>query len=106
MPSTSEASAGCEECRSLGTHRFRTADDLLHAFQTAAAEVDRGVLRRIDARTLEPAEQAAMDSVLEAGALPGALRYRFECALCGDRFELEGDPATGAGGWTRVAPGA
>lgn len=91
----------CEECRELSTHVFRTADDLLHAVRLAAEEVDRGVLARESAPALESAAQEALDSSLESGALPNRIRYRFRCAICGDRFTLEADASTGEGGWTR-----
>jgi len=91
----------CEECRELTTHAFRTPDDLLHAVRLAAEEVDRGVLRRISARTLAAAEQEALDSSLTSGALPDSVSYRFRCEVCGDEFTLHADTGTGQGGWTR-----
>lgn len=98
----------CEECRELNTHSFRTPDDLIHALRLAAEEVDRGVLARMDARERrhelrEPgsAEDEALSSALASGAMPGAVTYRFRCALCGDRFTLEADTAQGSGAWTR-----
>jgi hypothetical protein len=91
----------CEECRDLQTHEFRSPADLLHAVQVAAAETDRGVLRRIRAAELTSAEQEAVDSAFASDALPDTARYRFECTVCGDRFDLVGDTRTGAGGWTR-----
>ena len=91
----------CEECRDLTTHAFRTPDDLVHAVRLAAEEVDRGVLVRAGAPTLESAAQEALDSSLGSGALPHRIRYRFRCALCGDHFVLDADAATGEGGWTR-----
>lgn len=93
--------ARCEECGDLNTHEFRGADDLVHAVQTAAAEIDRGVLRRVEARDLSDAEREALDSALASDALPGALRYRFQCTVCGDRFELVADMSEGSGKWTR-----
>jgi hypothetical protein len=33
--------------------------------------------------------------------MPRELAYRFRCNLCGDRFLLSADPATGEGGWSR-----
>jgi hypothetical protein len=95
----------CEECRDLQTHEFRSPADLLHAVQVAAAEVDRGVLRRIRVAELTPAEQEALDSAYAASALPGAIRYRFECTVCGDRFDLAGEVEDGSGRWTRQARG-
>ena len=90
----------CEECGSLGSHEFRSPDDMLHAVQTAAQEVDRGVLRRIGiAGDLAPNEQAAIESAHESGSVPGTIRYRFECVVCGERFELVADTERGTGGW-------
>jgi hypothetical protein len=91
----------CEECRELSTHAFRTPDDLLHAVRLAAEEVDRGVLARVNAPALESAAREALDSSLDSGALPHRIRYQFRCTVCGDRFALEADGATGEGGWTR-----
>lgn len=91
----------CDECRDLLAHEFRSPDDLIHAVRTAAELVDRGVLARIDVEVREPAEQEAMDSVIGSGHLPGALHYRFRCTVCGDRFTLHAETATGAGGWVR-----
>ena len=92
----------CEECRDLGTHAFRSADDLVHAAQVAAAEVDRGVLRRIDGEDRAPRVSEALASAWASSAVPGSIRYRFECTQCGDRFELAGDTQTGTGGWARL----
>ncbi len=91
----------CEECRELHTHSFRSRNDLVHAVQVAAAELDRGALERV--RVEEPGipEQAAIRSALSAGALPDIVLYRFKCCVCGDRFELFGDTFHGNGGWTR-----
>lgn len=94
----------CEECRDLQTHVFRTGDDLVHAVQVAAAEVDRGVLRRIRAEALTARQREALDSAFASSTLPNSIRYWFECTLCGDRFELVGDPAEGSGAWTRAEP--
>lgn len=94
----------CDECRELTSHEFRNADDLVHAVRLAAEEVDRGVLVRIDARSLGAAAQEALDSSLQSGAMPATLRYRFRCAPCGDTFTLEADTTTGEGRWTRDAP--
>ena len=91
---------GCTECRDLQSHDFRTIDDLVHAVQVAAAEVDRGVLRRIAAPRLTMHEQEALDAAL-ATSLPQGIRYFFECTQCGDRFELIGDTGTGMGHWAR-----
>ena len=91
----------CEECAALATHAFRSAEDLVHAVQTAAAEMDRGVLRRADAAARTLREHEALESAYAARMLPGRLDYRFECTLCGDRFRLEGDPQAGTGSWTR-----
>ncbi len=95
----------CEECRHLTTHAFRCVDDLLHAVRLATEEVDRGVLSRVNAEQLAPAERQALDSSLESGALPGAVRFRFRCEICGDLFTLHASTETGQGGWTREAPG-
>jgi len=91
----------CEECRELSTHAFRSPDDLVHALRVAAEEMNRGVLRRIEAPDLGHAEREAMDSALAAGAVPDVVRYRFRCELCGDRFTLIADTGAGSGGWTR-----
>jgi hypothetical protein len=93
----------CDECRDLNAHEFRSPDDLLNAVQVAAAEVDRGVLRRVDVADLTAPEQEALDSVFSTHALPDVVRYRFECSVCGDRFELFADTHHGKGGWTRSA---
>ena len=93
----------CEECRDLQSHAFRAPADLVHAFQVAASEIDRGVLRRLDREELGAREQEAVYSALDSDALPGTMRYRFECTVCGDRFELWGNSATGEGAWTREA---
>ena len=92
----------CEECRDLAAHEFQTAADMVHAVQTAAAELDRGVLRRVQVEELTAAERDALYSVFEADATGGSIRYRFECTVCGDRFELWADMATGRGAWTRA----
>jgi hypothetical protein len=92
----------CDECRELNTHAFRTPDDMVHAVQVAAYESERGVLRRLDARELRDSEREALESALAAG-VPDMLRYRFECCVCGDRFELVADTRDGSGGWTREA---
>lgn len=94
----------CEECAELNTHVFRSGADLVHAVQTAAQEMDRGVLKRLDASELTPAEREAMQSVMDAGASPEAIRYRFECTQCADRFALAGDVEAGTGSWTREVP--
>jgi hypothetical protein len=92
----------CEECAALQTHEFRSFDDMVHAVQTAAGETERGVLRRLGtAGELRAHEQAAIDSAYSTGNVPGTIRYRFECTVCGDRFELVADTARGSGGWRR-----
>lgn len=96
----------CDECRDLNTHQFRSHDDLVHAVQVAAGETERGVLRRIQAESLSEAEREALHSAHEASELPGSIRYRFECTVCGDRFELAGNIAQGSGGWTREVESA
>ena len=94
----------CDECGSLVTHVFRTGDDLVHAVQVAAAEVDRGVLRRIRAEDLSNRQREAIESAFASGELPANIRYAFQCTVCGDRFELVGDTAAGSGAWTRAEP--
>ena len=91
----------CDECAELHTHQFRSPDDLLHAIRLAAIEVDRGVLSRVLAEELSGPEHEALESAFATNALPGVVRYRFKCTVCGDRFELIADTANGAGGWTR-----
>lgn len=91
----------CDECAELHTHQFRSPDDLLHAIRLAAIEVDRGVLSRILSEELSGPEHEALESAFATHALPGVVRYRFKCTVCGDRFELTADTANGAGGWTR-----
>ena len=91
----------CEECRDLSSHAFRTPDDLINALRVAAEEMNRGVLARDDGVVLRDSEQEALESSLASGALPRAVTYRFRCNLCGDRFTLEADMETGAGGWAR-----
>ena len=96
----------CDECRDLTTHAFRTPDDLIHALRVAAEEMSRGVLARVGAQAPPgTAEREALDSALASGALPGKLRYRFRCEVCGDTFSLEGDTAQGTGAWTREGEG-
>lgn len=95
----------CDECRDLNAHEFGSFTDLVHAVQVAAAEVDRGVLVRIHREELTAAEREAVYSALGADAVPATLRYRFKCAVCGDRFELWADTSTGRGGWTREPDG-
>ena len=97
------AITGCEECRALQAHEFRSADDMVHALQVAAAEMDRGVLTRVHDERLGAAEQEALASAHAAEALPGTVRYRFRCAVCGDGFELWADNGEGTGAWTREA---
>ena len=92
----------CEECASLAAHEFRSADDLINALRVAAEEANRGVLEPVGAgREHGVAEQEALYSALEAGGMPGAVRYRFRCRLCGDGFTLEADMRSGAGSWIR-----
>ena len=91
----------CDECRDLTTHAFRTPDDLIHAVRLAAEEVDRGVLRRIGVDVPRQAEREALESALASGALPGVVRYRFACEVCGDTFTLCADADEGRGGWLR-----
>jgi hypothetical protein len=91
----------CEECRELQSHEFRSPDDLLHALQVAAAEVDRGVLARVQVEELSASEQEAMQSIFASRSLPSTVRYRFRCTVCGDLFELWADTRDGSGAWTR-----
>ena len=91
----------CEECRDLQTHAFRSPEDMIHALQVAAAEVDRGVLVRVDREELTEVEREALESAIASEALPNSVRYRFKCTICGDRFELHGETYAGKGGWTR-----
>ena len=91
----------CDECRDLQSHEFRSPADLVHAFQVAATEIDRGVLKRVEREDMTVSEQAAVYSALDSDSLPGTMRYRFACTVCGDRFELWGNTDTGAGAWTR-----
>jgi hypothetical protein len=91
----------CEECRELNTHAFRSPDDLIHALRLASEEVDRGVLRKLVAETPTDAEREALASVLDSGAMPDAIRYRFACVVCGDEFTLAADTTHGTGGWVR-----
>jgi hypothetical protein len=91
----------CEECRELGSHEFRSPDDLIHALRLSAEEMNRGVLARDDGVVLRDSEQEALESSLASGAVPRSLSYRFRCIICGDRFLLEADPATGEGAWYR-----
>lgn len=92
----------CEECRDLASHEFRSPDDLIHALRLAAEEANRGVLAPIEEkRAPGAAEEEALYSALESGAMPRSVRYRFRCTTCGDTFVLEGDPGTGSGSWKR-----
>lgn len=99
----------CDECRELSTHLFRSPDDLVYALRHASAEVERGVLAPLnskDSRDLGDSEHEAMRSIREANVLPDLVRYRFQCVVCGDRFELAADPSDGTGSWTREGEGA
>ena len=91
----------CDECKELNSHAFRSSDDLVHAFQVAATELDRGVLARVQVESLSAAEQEALSSIFAANALPDALRYLFRCTVCGDAFELVADTNEGSGSWKR-----
>ena len=92
----------CDECRDLTTHAFRSQDDMVHAFQVAALEMDRGVLERVNPENREVREHEALRSAISAGAFPDSVVYRFKCSVCGDRFELDADMENGRGSWTRV----
>jgi predicted nucleic acid-binding Zn ribbon protein len=52
------------------------------------------------------AEEEAVYSAIEAGAMPGKVLYRFRCTTCGDAFTLDADMRSGAGSWTREGGGA
>ena len=94
----------CIECSELSTHAFRSPDDLIHALRLAAEEANRGVLAPIEERASPgAAEQEAIYSALESGAMPGAVKYRFRCTTCGDRFTVAADMREGTGSWTREA---
>ena len=93
--------AGCEECRDLASHAFRSPDDLINALRVAAEEMNRGVLAREDTVTRERVEHESVSSALSAGAVPDMLDYRFRCLVCGARFSLVAVPSTGEGAWTR-----
>jgi hypothetical protein len=92
----------CEECRDLVAHAFKTQADLVNALQGAAGEVDRGVLVPLVERDQTIPELMAVRSALESGALPGVVRYRFNCSVCGDGFELSADTNLGTGEWKRT----
>ena len=95
-------SVACEECAWLGSHVFRGPEDLVHAAQTAAQEVDRGVLQReVEPASRRTEEERALYSAFDSGHVPGTIRYRFACTSCGDRFELVGNTETGEGHWLR-----
>ena len=91
----------CDECRELHTHRLNSRTDLVNALQVAAGEVDRGVLKPMAVEERTVPEEMAIGSALRAGALPGVVRYRFKCTLCGDDFELSADTNDGHGEWRR-----
>ncbi len=94
----------CAECRELSAHAFRSPDDLIHALRLAAEEANRGVLAPIEEKASGGvAEQEALYSALESGAMPGAVKYRFRCTSCGDLFTLAADMGSGTGSWTREA---
>jgi hypothetical protein len=95
----------CDECRELTSHAFRSPDDLIHALRLAAEECERGVLARVDEKRGDAAQEA-LESSLRAGAMPGAITYRFTCQVCGDRFVLAADVDQGAGSWTREGEAA
>lgn len=95
----------CDECRDLTTHTFRSQDDLVHAFQVAALEMDRGVLERVSTADREVREDEALRSAISAGAFPGSVVYRFKCTVCGDQFALDADMENARGSWTRVEAG-
>ena len=94
----------CEECRGLAAQEFRSPDDLIQVLRVAAEEANRGVLEPVGERTKGVAEEEALYSALESGAMPGAVRYRFRCTTCGDLFTLSADMRSGEGSWTRETP--
>lgn len=91
----------CEECRELHTHRFNSRTDLVNALRVAAEEVDRGVLAPVVAGDRTIPDQVAVESALQAGALPEVVLYRFKCTVCADSFELAADTDHGNGEWRR-----
>jgi hypothetical protein len=92
----------CPECQDLSSHEFRSPDDLIHALRLAAEEANRGVLEPVEDKAPKGvAEEEALYSALESGAMPGAVRYRFRCTTCGDLFTLAADMRDGTGSWTR-----
>jgi hypothetical protein len=91
----------CEECLDLRTHRFASRTDLVNALRVAAEEVDRGVLVPVVVVDRTIAEQVAIGSALQAGALPDVVLYRFKCTICADDFELSADTDQGNGEWRR-----
>lgn len=93
----------CEECARLASHDFRGTDDLIHALRVAAEEANRGVLEPVRERTAAGvAEEEALYSAIDAGAVPGNVLYRFRCTTCGEGFTLEADMRSGTGSWTRA----
>ena len=93
----------CEECRELGSHEFRSPDDLIHALRVAAEEANRGVLEPLaERKPAGVAEEEALYSAIDAGAMPGKVLYRFRCTTCGDVFTLDADMRSGSGTWTRA----
>ena len=92
----------CEECSALIEHEFRSPDDLIHALRVAAEEASRGVLEpRGQGASPGVAEQEALYSALDSGAMPRSIRYRFRCTTCGDDFILDADVHAGTGSWMR-----
>jgi hypothetical protein len=92
----------CPECQFLASHEFRSPDDLINALRGAAEEANRGVLQPIDEKAAQGvAEEEALYSALDSGAMPGAVKYRFRCSTCGDLFTLAADMRDGTGSWTR-----
>ena len=91
----------CAECAELRTHAFKAHADLVHAVQTAAQEMERGVLERVAAPRRSVAEERAVYSAMDAGEHPVTIDYAFRCTVCGDRFTLVADTASGEGRWIR-----
>ena len=92
----------CEECSALIEHEFRSPDDLIHALRVAAEEASRGVLEPLGPGVSPgAAEDEALYSALDSGAMPRSIRYRFRCTTCGDHFTLEADVRAVTGAWRR-----
>ena len=91
----------CAECAGLTAQEFRSPDDLIQVLRVAAEEANRGVLEPLAERAKGVAEEEAIYSALDSGAMPGAVSYRFRCTTCGDVFTLSADMRSGSGSWAR-----